>query len=488
MNKSWIMALVLGLLASIFYVDHYYGLSVFIMTVICVGTMYHYKREANITIGRRFYLISGYMLVLSPVFAVTTVVTIRFWSGVILLSLLLSLAITENTFLWPSWVKSSLGGFFGALTRGNRFFTQGKTGNKTHRKIILQIGLGLLIALPILFVAAALLASADEVMNQVLSDIMDEIKMDNFGVWVRRGLMLIFTTTTAFGYSHWFKREQSPKEIIVGKEVEIIPPAVSGTVLLLLNGLYLIFAYIQIRFLFLGGHANIEGGYHYAEYARSGFFELVTLSILNTIGILVIKRFTKVHLVNNISLTVTALCTFVMMASSTYKMRLYEQAYGYTQLRLYVYFILAFMVVFIALIALGIWRRSYRVVEWSIVIGLCYFLVLAYVNVDEIIVNNNVARYEKTGDIDLNHLLWEVSEDGTPSVMEFLKANPSLIYDMTYYENVEDYMLHYRSESGFLRDGFNEVPIETRWFFEYNARHSQAVKAVEDNASILQGQ
>ena len=467
---TWILAIIIGLLTSVMYAGQYYGISVFVMTLLYIGTMYTYKKQAGVIIGRQFYLISGYMVLLSPVFAITTIGIIRFWSGVILVVLLLVLAICELEFRWPKWMKAGIGALIGSIARMTQFFTHGKSMPTESRRQIGYVLIGLIIALPILMVAAVLLVSADAVMADMMEQVFESIQVEEAGVWIGRVLVFIVLTPIVFGYSRWFVDHQLAEGEAILKDtatLKVIPATVSGTILVLLNMLYVTFAYVQIRFLFFGSGLVTPGIYDYAHYARSGFFELVTLSILNTIGILVINRFTKVHLFNEISLTITALCTFIMMASSWYKMRIYEQAYGYTQLRLYVYIILVFMVVFMALITLGIWKKNYKVIEWSIIIGFSYFLIISYVNVDKIIVENNVARYLEEGDLDLYHLTYELSEDAVPHVIEAVKSgviSKSAIEDVGLYDH-----LVYKTISS----------DETRQFFEFNWRHYQAVKSVD---------
>ena len=54
-----------------------------------------------------------------------------------------------------------------------------------------------------------------------------------------------------------------------------------GVVLGLLDLLFLTFVVIQVRYLFGGaGHVAATAGLTYAEYARHGFFELVTVTAL----------------------------------------------------------------------------------------------------------------------------------------------------------------------------------------------------------------
>ncbi len=488
MNIGWVLATVLGLLTSVFLVDRYLGVSAVVLSAMVITILYRYRKQNGMVIGRRFHLMGVYMLLLSGVLMTTTVPVIRFWTCVILSVLSLGLSICEQRFVWPVWVKEGLIAFFGGVSRMGTYFTAGKNLTSNGRKQVGHIFLGILISIPILAVAAVLLSSADEIMATYLGDFFEGLFIDDAGIWIVRIIVFVIVASVTYGLSQWLGREKLEKEIKESVDVEVIPPVLSGTILFLLNILYLFFAYVQFRFLFLGA-VNVQmTDYDYAEYARSGFFELVVLTILNTVGILVINRFTKSHLFNRLSLTVTALCTFVMMVSSWYKMYLYEQAYGYTQLRLYVYLILAFMFVFMALITIGVWRRDYRVVEWAMIIGLSYYLVIAYINIDGIIVDNNMARYQSTGEIDLYYLMTELSEDAVPKLARYLEEDPDLygveIHEVYRYDRWDEEST-YDNNDGDILTTYNYMKTSVlnqeykRQFFEFNLRHWLAERAVE---------
>ena len=118
-----------------------------------------------------------------------------------------------------------------------------------------------------------------------------------------------------------------------------------GTVLGLLDLLFVAFVAVQIRYLFGGADRVVStAGLTYAEYARRGFFELVTVDGASASGaaagtLAPPSRGPRAGLPGAGRNPVALL--FVIMASAMQRMYLYVGEYGLTQLRFYV---TAFMV------------------------------------------------------------------------------------------------------------------------------------------------
>jgi len=101
--------------------------------------------------------------------------------------------------------------------------------------------------------------------------------------------------------------------------------------------LFAAFVAVQARYLF-GGSALVEARAHlsYAEYARHGFFELVAVSLLVLPVILGANALARdrVKLVRRLSAVLIAL-ELVVAASALQRLRLYQEQFGLTELRLY---------------------------------------------------------------------------------------------------------------------------------------------------------
>ena len=133
------------------------------------------------------------------------------------------------------------------------------------------------------------------------------------------------------------------------KDCKQLPPIIAIMSTFVITIIYVLFSYIQITYLF-GEKGILPEGFTYAEYAREGFFQLLFVCILNLMIVLVgINLFKESKLLKTI-LCVISLCTFVMIASSAYRMILYIRFYYLTFLRIFVLWAL----VVIALLMIGI--------------------------------------------------------------------------------------------------------------------------------------
>ncbi len=458
-KKAWIWSTVVALMMNGLLLYMYDGISaVFVVMTAVIGMAYFkYLKEGRIS--RKTAAIGLYLILLSGILAITTVKEIRILTGFILIAGMVAMTMSFKPFKWTAWIKGWFSSLFSAVGKGMGYWTMGEKVTGEHGKLALQIVIGLVVSLPIAFVALSLLGSADSVFGNMLDRFMALFDR----TWVVKALwrLIVFAFAAVFFFGKGIAGETEIEAERADRGMKAtLPAAVSATVLVVLDAIYLVFAYVQFVYLFSG--AVLPQGYTYADYARQGFFELVALSILNTVGIILVHLFTKQSKVVRITLTVTVACNMVMIASSAYKMHLYENAYGYTRDRLYVYFILAFLAAFMVLQGTGLWKDTWRPVEWALAGGLVYLMVIGYLNTDKMIAEENIERYAYTDYIDGYYLL-TLSEDARTEVLAFVNAHPEEFSGMG-----EADLLEQITETD-----------EARYFFQYNYRHEKAKKALQ---------
>jgi uncharacterized protein DUF4153 len=172
-----------------------------------------------------------------------------------------------------------------------------------------------------------------------------------------------------------------------------------GTALGLLNLLFLVFVVVQARYFF-GGTALVEQttGLTYAEYARSGFFQLVWASVLVLPVLLgadwLVRKEGVEHVRSFRYLAGLLLVQLgVVMVSALARVRLYVAAYGLSEIRLFgtagmIYLALLFGW-FAATVLRG--RRAWFAAG-GLVEGLAVLSALHIANPDALIVRHNLAR------------------------------------------------------------------------------------------------
>ncbi len=283
---------------------------------------------------------------------------------------------------------------------------------------------GLLLALPIVLILAALLASADPIFNQNFEAILKLFRIEKLGEYLFRAFyILILGYFLAGTYLHAYT--SSKDDQLIGLEKPWLPPFLGWIEsIIILLGIDLLFAFfvgIQFKYFF-GGQTNIHiDGFTFAEYARKGFSELVIVAVisllimqvLNSIG----KRQTGKQSTIFTSLSVGLVVLIcVILVSAFQRLQLYEGAYGFSRLRTYTHvFMIWIGVLLAAIVVLEILKKS-RMFALAVVLAAFGFgITLNIMNVDGFIARQNIARAVSGSDLDVAYLV-SLSNDAIPEL------------------------------------------------------------------------
>jgi hypothetical protein len=140
----------------------------------------------------------------------------------------------------------------------------------------------------------------------------------------------------------------------------------------------------------------------FSEYARKGFFQLVWAVVFAGLIFLIVYRSFAHHGMKwplKVLHLLFLVQTGVIAISALKRMNIYQEAYGFTVLRLFVEW---FIYLVLALIVVGclsvVLKWSFRnVVYTSGCVGLVAFVVLATLNIDYVIARKNVTRFVEEG-------------------------------------------------------------------------------------------
>jgi hypothetical protein len=195
--------------------------------------------------------------------------------------------------------------------------------------------------------------------------------------------------------------------------------------LLAVDVLFSGFMLVQVAYFFGGMDTLDRTGMTYAIYARRGFFELLTVTSLS-LGLLwmltLLTRRThrwRRRLFNGASAALIGLM-LGLLASAFQRMLLYEQAYGYTHLRLYTYSFMIWLAVALLIFLVALLRNQLRIFTVGcIATGLIYLALLNVINPDTLIVRENIARYQISRKLDTEYIA-SLSADAIPTLVSSL--------------------------------------------------------------------
>lgn len=279
-----------------------------------------------------------------------------------------------------------------------------------------------LIILPIIVIILLLLSSSDMIFKNIFNGMFKNIKSINFLENIfGRILSFLFIFTYIGSTLLYLNNTDLKNNNINAKEKKFnIDSFTSNALLTLLNIIYLVFDYIQINSLILH---RISMNIPYATYAREGFFQLMIVSIINISIILIIKQ-SKNNYKNkkykNTMCFIMVLLTTIIIISSFLRMNMYEQAYGYTTLRLLVYASLITELVILIPTILYIFDKKINLIKSYGIIILISYVVLNLIPMNYIIAKENINRYYKIGKIDIDYLK-NRNTDNTPLLIELYK-------------------------------------------------------------------
>lgn len=86
------------------------------------------------------------------------------------------------------------------------------------------------------------------------------------------------------------------------------------------------------------------------------------------------------------------------------RLSMYENAYGFTMDRIFAHTFMIFLIVIFAYTFIRVWLERISISHFYLIIGLIFYTTLNAINLEEIIVENNLERYQETGKIDIHYL------------------------------------------------------------------------------------
>ncbi len=267
-----------------------------------------------------------------------------------------------------------------------------------------------------LLVFGLLFASADALFAEWAGALVPDLGVESFVlrsfIGVAVGGVVLAATYLALNPP----RVDQPQEEVrpVNRPFEWLAPV------LVVDAVFAAFLVAQATVIF-GGHDYLRRttGLTYAEYVHEGFGQMTAATALTLLVIWAAARKApratpKDRLWLRATLGLLCVETLVVVASALYRMHVYQEAYGFTELRLVVDVFEGWLgLLVLAVLGAGISLKAAWLPRFALLSGAGLIVALAAINPDAWIAQRNVDRYEETGKLDWSYLQG-LSDDAVP--------------------------------------------------------------------------
>jgi hypothetical protein len=442
-------SLALGCLADFLFWKQLPGVTVLVFIALIIAALFWLTRSEGLKPSKISYLL------LIPILFFAVFIGLRlepFTVFICWLLMLVCMAILAVTWLGGNWLKFSLADYIAQafvllgngivlpfeklLTSKKHLDAEGHPEPSTQRslwwkKIGLPIFVGLVIAVPAVAILGSLLASADPIFKDQAADLFKYIAIPNLGEFISRTLIILVLAFSLSG-AYLTALLKSRQEKLIGTEKPFLPQFLnwitSTVVILCVDVLFAFFVFVQFRYFF-GGQANItSGGYTFAEYARSGFNEMLAVAILSLLLFLGLSTLThrgegagrRIYSILGITLV---LLVGVILVSAFQRLNLYESAYGFSRIRTQSHVFMIWLgILLAATVALEIANRLRAFALAALLVALGFGASLTILNQDAFIARQNLARAAHGEKLDIPYLV-SLSEDAVPEIYQVYRQS-----------------------------------------------------------------
>nr|WP_254910071.1 DUF4153 domain-containing protein [Micromonospora sp. NBS 11-29] len=287
-------------------------------------------------------------------------------------------------------------------------------GAATVRKVTVSV----VATLAVLVVFGGLLSSADAAFSEALGALVPRVDVGTVFRWLflaAVGGLIAVAAVYTLAAPPDLSTVDRPSERRLGL-LEWAPAI--GALTLLFAG----FVVVQFTVLF-GGQRHVQkvAGLSYAEYARSGFWQLLFVTLLTVAVLGVVSRWADRErpvdrALLRVLLGLLSALSVVIVVSALSRMWTYQKVYSFTGERIFVMaFELLLGAVFLMILAAGVRWRGRWIPGATLALAVAMLLGLAVLNPEDYAARRNTLRYEQTGKIDAWYLR-ALSADATPAL------------------------------------------------------------------------
>ena len=313
----------------------------------------------------------------------------------------------------------------GASKKLRRLCSEPNAGKNSEEKkrILVCVSIGLVIGLPLVCILLILLGSVDVVFYNLVCDLLSfQINVD-FADFLYHSisaafmaLVVFFVAYGVFCYCNEQTDIKAVDDMAVRKE-NGFDTYIAVTISTLVCVIYLVFSAIQIFGLFMG-RLKLPEGYTYAEYARSGFFQLVFVCLINVVLVLCMLAYFESGRALRAVLCVICGCTYIMEVSGLFRLLMYIEMYHLTFTRVLALWGLIVIAIVMGGVTYCIFCPKFRLFQYMLATVCVCWMLFSAAHPDYWIAKYNIAMSATCENVDTYYIKNRLSMDAAPALVE----------------------------------------------------------------------
>ena len=219
--------------------------------------------------------------------------------------------------------------------------------------------------------------------------------------------------------------EEKVKKSIL--KIKFVPQLTVLAAILPILTVYVLFFISQWKYYISGFVGVLPDEFSYAQYARQGFFQLCTVSVINfilicLIGLFVKRKLEKPSFIERLLSVLLSVSTLILITTALAKMFMYIDIYGLTPKRVYATWFMLVLAAIFVLATIKQFSTKLPLILISSCVAVVMFAFLAFAQTDKFIAEYNVDRYiDGTLDnVDID-MLKDLGDASIPSMVRLLE-------------------------------------------------------------------
>lgn len=292
--------------------------------------------------------------------------------------------------------------------------------NAEKKRIIVCVAIGLVISIPLVCILLMLLGSADIVFYNLMHDILTfQINLDFAWDMISAAFRILMMFLLSYGAFCYCNDQNAVKHVddMAVKKDKGFDTYIAVTVSVMVCAVYLLFSGVQIFGLFMG-RLKLPEGYTYAEYARSGFFQLVFVCLINVVLVLCILAYFEMGNALKAVLCVICGCTYIMEVSGLFRLFMYIGTYHLTFTRALALWGLLVIAIVMGGVICCIFFPKFQLFRYVLVAVSACWIIFSAAHPDYWIAKYNIAMKETHSNVDTYYIQHHLSLDAAPALVE----------------------------------------------------------------------